>query len=78
MALSTSMPTANEMPARLTTFRVRSKTHRKMNVPIAETGMATAVVTVDEMLRKNSSSTHRASRPPMTTLRLTRSMAWLI
>jgi hypothetical protein len=75
MALSTNMPTAKEMPARLTTLRVRSKIHRKIKVPTAEMGMATTVVKVEEMLLRKSRSTTRASNPPMTTLRLTRSMA---
>ena len=50
MELSTSMPTAKEIPARLTTLMFRWKSHRKMNVPTAETGIARAVVSVERTL----------------------------
>ncbi len=78
IALSTSIPTAKEMPARLTTFRLRPKPHMKINVPMIEMGMATAVVRVELMLRKKMNRTVRASKPPMTTLRFTRPIALLI
>ena len=40
MELSTSIPTANEIPARLTTFRFRPIIHMKTKVPMAEIGIA--------------------------------------
>ena len=49
MALSTSMPTANEMPARETTFRLRpNRLMNMMKVPMMEMGMATATMIVDD------------------------------
>ena len=45
--LSTSMPTAKVMPARLITLMLRSKRYMKKKVPITEMGMATATVRVE-------------------------------
>jgi hypothetical protein len=56
--LSTSMPTAKEMPARLTTLMLRSSSQRKRKVPTADTGMARAVMRVPRKLRKNRNSTN--------------------
>jgi len=78
MALSTSMPTAKEMPARETTFRLRPKSFMKMKVPMMEMGMDTATMTVDEKLRRKSSSTMTASAPPMRMFWRTRPMAPLM
>ncbi len=50
----TSIPTANEMPARLTTFKLRCIIHIKMNVPIMDMGiaMATARKLLNQMVQK--------------------------
>ena len=78
MELSTSMPTAKEIPARLTTLMFRPRIQRKIKVPMAEIGMATAVATVDLILRKKSRRTAIASKPPIITFCFTRSIAVVI
>ena len=75
MALSTSIPTAKEIPARLTTFRFRPKIHRKMKVPITLIGIAVATITVEERLRRKTSSTKMASAPPIAMFCLTSPIA---
>ena len=47
MELSTSMPTAKEIPARLTTLKLRLLSQRKIKQPMTEIGIARAVVNVD-------------------------------
>ena len=78
MALSRSMPTAKEIPARLTTFRFRPRALMKMKVPITLIGMAVATTTVEETLRRNRSSTVTARNPPMRMFCRTRPMAPLM
>ena len=68
MELSTSIPMAKEIPARLTTLRLRWKCQRKMKDPTADTGMARAAVSVVRILRRKSSSPQMASMPPRRTL----------
>ena len=68
MELSTSIPMAKEIPARLTTFRFLLKSQRKIKVPMAETGIAKAAVRVVRTLLRKSISPHIASNPPIRTL----------
>ncbi len=78
MELSTSMPTANEIPAILTIFRFLPISQRKTKQPMAEMGMAMPVIIVALTLLKNIRRTQIASRLPMRILRLTRFVAVLI
>ena len=78
MELSTSMPTAKEIPARLTTLKLRLLSHRKMKQPMTEIGIASAVVSVDLTLRRKVISTVMASMPPIRTFCFTRLMAVMI
>ncbi len=52
MELSTTMPTAKAMPARLITFRLRPKTSIIRKLPMMLMGMATAITSVLVPLRR--------------------------
>ena len=72
------MPTANEIPAILTTFRFLPSSQRKTKQPMAEMGMAMPVINVALTLLKNSRRTQMASRLPMRIFLLTRLVAVLM
>ena len=74
-ALSISIPTAKAMPARLITLSVRSKAASARNVPITLTGIESATMSVERMLRRNTRSVPSVSRPPTRMLSFTRPMA---
>jgi len=74
-ALSTSMPTANAMPARLMTLSVRWKAARARNVPITLTGIESVTMSVERTLRRNRSRVPMVSSPPTKMLSLTRPIA---
>ena len=63
--LSTTIPTANAMPARLTTFTERPSTNIIRNTPTTLIGIAAPTTNVLLTLRRNSSSTTIASAPPI-------------
>ena len=65
MALSTSIPTAKLIPARLTTFKFRPSAFIRIKVPTTLIGIAVAITTVALTLLKNNQSTIIASTPPM-------------
>ena len=73
--LSTTIPTANAIPARLITFSVRPKAFIAMNEPIMLIGMATAITSVLDALRRYNNSVTMAKKPPMIRLCITRPMA---
>ena len=75
MELSTTMPTANAMPARLMTLSVRPKKPISRKVPMTLIGMAMATTKVLDRLRRKTSSTRIARVPPMNRLFRTRPMA---
>ena len=75
MELSTTIPMANESPARLTTLMFRPMRVITRKVPTALMGMATAMITVLAKLLKKMSSTAMARAPPMKMLCRTRLMA---
>ena len=64
IALSTTMPTAKAIPASKTTLRLLPTIVMTRKVPITETGMVAAIITVALPLRRNSSSTSTARNPP--------------
>ena len=68
IALSTTMPTANAIPARLMTLIDRPSTVITKNVPTTLIGIARATTRVLRPLRKNMSSTLMASAPPINML----------
>ncbi len=78
IALSTSMPTAKAIPARLTTFKFLPKAFMKINVPIMLIGMAVAAIPVDATLLRNITNTDIASNPPIKIFLCTSPIAPLI
>ena len=64
MALSTTIPTAKQSPAREITFKLRPVSTMITKVPMTDMGMATAIMIVGHMLRKKSRSTMTARHPP--------------
>ncbi len=78
MALSTSIPAANAIPARLTTLRFLPKAFIKMKVPMMLIGIAEAATTVDEILLRNKISTVIARITPINIFLLRRFIAPLI
>ena len=72
MALSTTIPTAKAIPARLTTLSVRPKSVTIRNVPTALIGIARPITKVLRQLLRNNRSTIIARMPPTTTFCLTR------
>ena len=74
--LSTTMPTANAMPASEMMLMERPRTKMKMNVETTVTGMATPMIMTLERLPRNRSSTPIASAPPMKMLLITRERDW--
>ena len=75
MELSTTIPTANDSPARLTTLIFLPIRVMIRNVPMTLIGMATATITVLAKFRKNIRSTKIAKDPPAKIFSLTRLMA---
>ena len=57
IALSTTMPTAKEMPASMTTLMVRPRRVTTRNVPTAQIGMARQTMNVAERLRRKRKRT---------------------
>ena len=64
--LSTSMPAANVMPAKLMTFRFRPSSHSMMNVPMMLIGIATPITNVLLPVRRKRNRTITARILPMT------------
>ncbi len=65
IAASTSIPTANEIPASEIVFKDLPITERIINVPITEIGIATATTAVGEILLKNVIRMNTAKIPPI-------------
>ena len=65
MELSTNIPAAKVIPARLTTFRLRPKSQSMINVPMMLMGMASPMTSVLLPVRKNRKRTVTASRLPI-------------
>jgi hypothetical protein len=63
-ALSTSMPTANAIPARLITLSERPMRWSSRKVPMMLVGIARAMTTVERPLRRKTSSTKMVRLPP--------------
>jgi len=61
---SISIPTAKAIPAKLTTFKFRSRRFMKMKVPMILMGIAVATMMVDVKLRKKINRTMTAKVPP--------------
>ncbi len=73
--LSTTMPTAKAIPARLMTLSVRPKKFISRKVPTIEIGIAAATTKVLERLRRKTSSTRIARVPPTSRFCCTSPMA---
>jgi hypothetical protein len=71
IALSTSMPTANARPARLTTFSDRPIRWSSRKVPMMLVGIASAITRVERPLRRNRRRQMIVRMPPRTMLSLT-------
>ena len=65
IALSTTMPTANERPASEITLSVRPSASSTRKVPMTETGIAMAMMLVETIERRKTMSTTPAIAPPM-------------
>ena len=74
MELSTNMPPASVMPARLITFTFRSNTHKAIKVPMMLTGMANPTTKVVLAVRRNRKRIVTARMLPMTRFFCTRLM----
>ena len=75
MELSTTIPTAKERPARLTTLILRPNKVITRKVPITLMGMAMDTIMVLAKFLKNIISTKIASDPPIKIFSLTRLIA---
>ena len=64
IALSTTIPTAKLIPARLMTLMLRPMADMTRKVPTILTGIATAMMPTALKLRKNKKSTATARMPP--------------
>jgi uncharacterized membrane protein len=78
IALSTTIPTAKAIPARLMTFRVRPNANIMRMDPTMLIGMATAITMVLLILRRYMRSTMMARNPPIMMLCRTSEMALLM
>ena len=77
-ALSTSMPIANAMPARLITLSERPMRLSSRNVPMTLVGIASAITRVERALRRKMSSTTIVRHPPNSMFCCTRPTAeWM-
>ena len=78
MAASTTMPTANAMPASEITLIERPSAAMATKEPITDTGIASETTSVARGERRKSSRIIAASRPPTQIFCVTRSMAeWI-
>ena len=73
MELSTSIPAAKVMPAKLMMLRLRSSIQSVMNVPMMLMGMANPITRVVLPVRRNKYKTVIARRLPRKRLRPTKS-----
>ena len=64
IAASTTMPTANAMPARLMTLSERPSAAMATNEPITETGIESATTNIGRQVRRNSNKITTARTPP--------------
>ncbi len=74
MKLSTNMPTANEMPAKLSKLSERPKRPIIRNMPIMLVPMAVKITKLERTFFKNTNSTMKLRTAPSTTLSVTTSI----
>ena len=72
--MSTTIPTAKAMPARLMTLMLRPTSDMTRKVPTMEIGMEVIMIRTLEAERRKMSRTKVANAPPMKMLLRTRSM----
>jgi hypothetical protein len=75
MALSTSIPEAKAMPARLTTLRLLPRAFRMIKVPMMLIGIEVPTTMVEGTLLRKMRRTTTARAPPMRMFLCTRSIA---
>ena len=78
IAASTTMPTANAMPASEMTLIERPSAAMATKEPMTDTGIASEITSVARGERRKSSSISAASRPPTQIFCVTSAMAeWM-
>jgi hypothetical protein len=75
MKLSTSMPTAKAIPARLRTLSERPIRYRQRNMPTVLTAMARKMTAAERVLRRKINNTIKVSAAPSTMFSRTKSIA---